>query len=418
MSIEQYLEEKIEAKEIIEVKYNGGSKPGTFRKLMPLSIATNKLIAIDIQSEKRKYYMLAKIEIPGQKLTRPEDNNPTLSKIKGKEDLGIFYNHFLEKNKELGWHTQFNKEDYYIALSTYYKNGKLKKPYIQFYFREFTTHYYWDNEGKQREEVEPSRFPWVVYSKYADGSHYGILERALKKFLELAIKHAPVNQTPDSLTPTQEANKKRQPTEKQIKQLKFFKIKNIKNLNRYEAGEQIKELLKNEDNKKKWNGRPPDKEQKEILDFFKVEHKTLTFPEAKEIINDLLDNEENSDEWYAHLDHLDDLEAAEQERLDAIEEAKEERKYWFEDNRELYNMDSHRYGCKKLNKKIFRETIEALESEGNTLKQLEEYDFYPIVFQRALEKYPELALKHAPVNQAPDSLTPTQEANKNNNQRN
>ncbi len=259
MDIKEYLLEKIDTGEVIEIIYNGGSKPGTLREICPVNFVEDKLSAIDIETEVRKTYILSKIRIPNQNLT-------------------------------------------------------------------------YSTESPARKEKSKKR-------------------------------------------PLRKESK----SEKQVEQLKFFKVKNIKELDYYQANDLLKELLRGKKNKEKWNNRPPEAEQKQILDFFEIEHKELTFPEVKKIINDLFEDEEKYDKWYDYIT--------------AIEDAKDERESWFEDYREFYNEENRYFNCKKLNKKIFKEIIEELEAEGNTLEQLEDCNFYQIVFERALNKYPNLTLK-------------------------
>lgn len=52
--------------EVLKVVYHGGSQPGTIREIVPVSISGDTVWAICLESNRRKQFILSKIEFPGE----------------------------------------------------------------------------------------------------------------------------------------------------------------------------------------------------------------------------------------------------------------------------------------------------------------------------------------------------------------
>jgi hypothetical protein len=146
--------------------------------------------------------------------------------------------------------------------------------------------------------------------------------------------------------------------------------------------EQWDTLLEDKDNKEKWKDykrkraeqkkkSPPTVEQKNILKFFEVK-KRLNTTEAKVVIEELLSDPANAAKW-----------EREEELLDSIEGY-----YDWLDTETLSDL----YDCKKISRKRFDETIQALRLQGYE-SELIKGDAEEAIVNKAIEMYPELAKK-------------------------
>ena len=161
------------------------------------------------------------------------------------------------------------------------------------------------------------------------------------------------------------------PEDEQIVILKFFKIRGISEMSQTDANKKIEELFSNEDNKSKWSNRPASKEQKEIYNYFKIPFSTdLSCKEAEKFIDTLFEDETRQDAWENRQDEIEELEN------------------WFEDCFEIINGDNYYYDCKKMSKKLFRQTVAELESTGYSKSDIETNS--ELVFKKAMQIDPSI----------------------------
>jgi hypothetical protein len=131
----------------------------------------------------------------------------------------------------------------------------------------------------------------------------------------------------------------------QRKILRFFKV-SASGMNALDARRAIEALFADPQKKSKWKGRPADREQREALAFFGREvTRGLTHAEAQAMLDAILEDDASADALLAHQD--------------AIEDERE----WWESTQEELNDYASDYGCRKLSKALFKQTVEALQAD-------------------------------------------------------
>jgi predicted DNA-binding transcriptional regulator YafY len=187
-SVEQILISAIETGEIINIKYHGGSQPGSIRQISPISVKAENVRARCLSTNRVKVFKLSRIEIErSSTLTNtyvPGKKTPEPTSLKE-----AFESH-RELLSNLGW--LLSVEDEGAGVYRTFQNGKLRKTpdvYIQYF--EFKYDYTDDDEGNEIEYTKPSERPWYVRSNTRDqASSFKKLSVATDKFVLLAKEAA------------------------------------------------------------------------------------------------------------------------------------------------------------------------------------------------------------------------------------
>lgn len=153
--------------------------------------------------------------------------------------------------------------------------------------------------------------------------------------------------------------------------LRFFKV-SASGMNALDARRAIEALLSDPQQSARWKGRPADREQREALAFFdRVVPRGLTHAEAQATLGAILEDDASAD------------------ALDAHQHAIEDEREWWESTREQINDYASEYGCRKLAKALFKQTVNALEAEGVQRSAIG-YEIGGRVFTKAAELDPSI----------------------------
>lgn len=164
MNILSEIEKAITTKTAIEIKYNGGSHPGTKRAIIPTKIDGDKVFAICEETGQNKSFILSKIELPLSDTPQYSEYQP----IQDNDVLQDVFNSHRDSWGGFGWHVECGETG--IRLFSVYKNGKpYKNPTLGIAF---------DRVLEQR--------PWVVFCKGRQTLAYADIKRAVSRFLEYA----------------------------------------------------------------------------------------------------------------------------------------------------------------------------------------------------------------------------------------
>ena len=164
------IEGAIAANAPIMIKYNGGSRPGTIRSIIPTKISGDRVFAFCEEGNSNKSFMLAKIELQGVDGPGYSENRPLSDEDALHEVFVLYHEQWAAK----GWYVEHGKD--YISLFRRYKNGKLHKyPKVEI---KYDPNYYFG------EDI----WPWGGYG-IGTYKHYN---KAINKFLELSLSIDPV----------------------------------------------------------------------------------------------------------------------------------------------------------------------------------------------------------------------------------
>lgn len=132
MDIRQRMAEAMESGEVVGIIYHGGSQPGAYRDLTPLSFEGDKVWARCHQSRGRKSFRLDKIELRGTVPTAQDAANAWTEGAGRQEtfnDVAGVHSAYAQELESLGWlvSLQLTDDAQYLELRDTYKNGNPKK---------------------------------------------------------------------------------------------------------------------------------------------------------------------------------------------------------------------------------------------------------------------------------------------------
>lgn len=193
-SVIEILQSAIDTGTVTTIVYNGGSKPGQAREIIPLSLNGENLSAREPTSRRAKTFKTQKIASAILKNGEAAENSevdpapPQSEKIPSFESFEE-YAIFLKK-KLRG--TKFNliEDENYFAVGEFFKNGKPRKSpsaSIQFIDRstEEVFNYETGDFEVQRRELTGRERPWRVDSKrFSEGKTFFQLQSAMELFLK------------------------------------------------------------------------------------------------------------------------------------------------------------------------------------------------------------------------------------------
>jgi hypothetical protein len=192
--IHDILQKAIDNAEVIKIKYHGGSQPGTVRKISPISISNDKVIARCLSSNSVKAFIISKIELCE---SNNQDDGIEWDPAKKSEvkygSFAIFCDLHRSELESLGWHV--NSDANFISIHRRFKNGNpLKGSDVSLYYEEFTSDVFVDMDGEFREEnVRKRQRPWMVSVRGMQSRTYGNLDKAADLFMEHAKLLSPNN---------------------------------------------------------------------------------------------------------------------------------------------------------------------------------------------------------------------------------
>ncbi|WP_342807810.1 hypothetical protein [Alteromonas sp. M12] len=196
MDVSENIKGAIECDEVLTIKYNGGSKPGSVRQVLPLQILEDgKVRAKCLVTNRAKVFLIDKIEIVDHELRNSEQSWEN-TKVKFYSNIEEVYFEFKNKLEALGWHVVYENElENGNALHVYdrFKNGNLKKsPAGTLSFSEYVIEYD-DETGKPYLTSKKRKIPYTFYAPNGDGTRLSSLAKCVDRFIAGAIEEAPNN---------------------------------------------------------------------------------------------------------------------------------------------------------------------------------------------------------------------------------
>ncbi len=193
-AIRELLRSAAEAKELVTLAYNGGSHPGQPRKVVPLSLQLDELVAVEPGARASKHYKLFKIawvELPNGERADNTDVDPVPPSADGPAlpTLREYTERYLPELIKDGWHVVHT--DISIGLATYFKNGKPRKTptiSIQYLDPAAQTDLLFDPDKGELIDL-PHDFtgrerPWRVDSwRFKQGKSFAVLRKAFELFI-------------------------------------------------------------------------------------------------------------------------------------------------------------------------------------------------------------------------------------------
>jgi hypothetical protein len=170
------------------IKYHAGSQPGTLRRITPLSIDKDRIMARCHATGRTKVFILEKIKLCQSEQDGSEwTDEPRKPNFESLNDVHHAYRDTLEA---MGWCVRFEEGDEhaYLSLHRRFKNGKMiKSPDASLSFQRYRDDEYFDGEDFVKPEVPTLRkYPYTIRGKHAATKSFGKLDRAVEKFMESA----------------------------------------------------------------------------------------------------------------------------------------------------------------------------------------------------------------------------------------
>lgn len=183
MSIIDILKNAIENRSSIKIKYNGGSKPGSSREIVPNKMDNDKLIARCLTTKSNKSFFINKIEIPEE--NTPVNYDDYIVSENTIIDINKLYKISIDTLEGLGWKINYIENES-IGLYKYYKNGNvMKHPTILIEYSEYIRSEIWiDVITMEAVEPKKSSKPWLVYVKNKNTRSFSNFNNAAIYFLE------------------------------------------------------------------------------------------------------------------------------------------------------------------------------------------------------------------------------------------
>ena len=201
-SIEEVLRQAIRTGEVVNIVYNGGSKPGQSRPVIVISVSDEDVVAREPTSRMTKSFKLPKIASASASNGEAAEN-PSVVPIQVAEApiLSTFteYERYFDPElRAAGWHVTVS--DNYLAVSAYFKSGKPRKTptvSLQFIDRANEPRLDWETGefSTETRELTGRERPWRVDSaRLSQGKSFGELQRAAELFIhEVRASQSPAS---------------------------------------------------------------------------------------------------------------------------------------------------------------------------------------------------------------------------------
>ncbi len=186
MEMLAHLREVIAAGSTTTIIYHGGSAPGAARAVAPISIERGTLVARDLETNKRKTYLLAKVEVVTDQAITPYRD--AIAEQARRREMPI--EALRDEAAAIFAEPMFLVllEGSRLEIFRRYKNGNLHRhPDVRFDFVPREMAYVWDDEamdhGRASRVERDNRRPWRV-----NGYGYSDRARAIDAFREACEK--------------------------------------------------------------------------------------------------------------------------------------------------------------------------------------------------------------------------------------
>ncbi len=135
-TVAELLQRAADTGENVTIAYNGGSRPGQARSVVPVSVSSINLLASEAGSAHTKTYKLALIawaEFNGLRATNaqvvppvaPKPSPRVVPEVPNLEALAAYVERYGAELTAAGWH--LNTDQNSVSVATFHKNGKPKK---------------------------------------------------------------------------------------------------------------------------------------------------------------------------------------------------------------------------------------------------------------------------------------------------
>ena len=191
-SIVEVIQSAISDSDPVSIVYNGGSRPGVSRIVIPVSLTTDELIAREPTARVAKHFKLEKIASASLSTGEQAMNTevaPVPVQFAPNLDSFIEYATFFRDSlKDSGFN--IIESENYFAIAGFFKNGKPRKTpvaSIQFVDRSTETVLNFDSGEVEelKREVTGRERPWRVDStRFKEGKAFGQLNKAAELFLQ------------------------------------------------------------------------------------------------------------------------------------------------------------------------------------------------------------------------------------------
>lgn len=195
MDIKEKLASAIKAGEILDIIYYGGSNPGKSRKIAPVKLDSNKLIARCLASNEVKSFSISKIAIhDGESTIGADPSVVELNNIYNFENIESFASQYKNKLENMGWYV-LSETNSHLSLHSFFKNGTPRKSAdVAIYFSEYSEEMIYDVDKEDFVTVKTKKQkPWCVMAKNQTTRTYTKLNSAIETFIEFAKNLAPKN---------------------------------------------------------------------------------------------------------------------------------------------------------------------------------------------------------------------------------
>lgn len=180
MDVTTHLQRVIDQKEQTTIIYHGGSSPGTARRISPIELKGDSVVARCLETNARKTFKIGKIELATSQPITPYQPPEDRSAWTLQQHLALH----LPDITRAGWHVK--AEDDSVELSRLFKNGKPRKtPDLALCFSPVVTRRELDWETKTWVEVtvDSSSKPWKLSCQGSETRSFKSLERAFDAFI-------------------------------------------------------------------------------------------------------------------------------------------------------------------------------------------------------------------------------------------
>lgn len=185
---------------VVTITYNGGSRPGQPRQIVPISLSSEELVGVEPGSHTQKHYklkLIALVELPsGERALNTEATAPVISDIPLRDALPEYIELFSPELQSAGWY--IFKSETSFGIGTFFKNGKPRKTpsvSIQYFDRSIETVFdLHSGELVQiKKELTGRERPWRVDSwRFKEGKALAQLHHAFELFIQEARASDPV----------------------------------------------------------------------------------------------------------------------------------------------------------------------------------------------------------------------------------
>jgi len=193
MDIKEKLEQSIKSGEILEIIYYGGSNPGKSRKVAPVKIDGNRLIARCLSSDEVKSFTVSKIAVQENGITIGADSSVLeLSNQYNFDYLDLFLLKYKNELENMGWFVT-SENNSYLSLHSFFKNGKPRKSAdVSILYSEYSEEMIYDIDKNDFVSVQTKmQKPWSIRAINQTTRTYTKLSSALETFITFAKTYAP-----------------------------------------------------------------------------------------------------------------------------------------------------------------------------------------------------------------------------------